>query len=79
MCGATDSLCIDHHRPLSAGNALVLSNAVLLCKGCNSEKHNKEPEAFYGVEECLDLDIRLLLIEYLYGQSTSDRCSTKEK
>ena len=67
MCGATDSLCIDHHRPLSAGNALVLSNAVLLCKGCNSEKHNKEPEAFYGAERCLKLDIRLLLIEYLYG------------
>jgi len=66
-CGNEKNLVIDHHRPLSKGNALTLSNAVILCKGCNSSKGAKDPELFYGKELCLKIDIMLLLIEYIYS------------
>lgn len=50
-CGAVENLALDHHRPLSRGYGLTFANAVLLCKSCNSQKHNKMPEEFYTQEE----------------------------
>ena len=49
-CGSTDNLTIDHHYPLSEGNALTRSNAVVLCGCCNSRKHTKQPQDFYSPE-----------------------------
>lgn len=56
-CGSKKHLCLDHHRPLSKGNGLSRNNAVILCKSCNSSKHDKMPEEFYTEEELLKLDI----------------------
>jgi 5-methylcytosine-specific restriction endonuclease McrA len=47
-CGATDNLCIDHHKPLSKGYPLSRDNAVVLCNSCNCQKSNKMPEEFYS-------------------------------
>ena len=47
-CGSTKELTIDHHYPLSKGNALTRQNAVLLCQSCNSQKQCKPPEEFYN-------------------------------
>lgn len=44
LCASTKKLCIDHWRPLSQGYALTMGNAVLLCRYCNSGKHDKLPE-----------------------------------
>jgi len=62
-CNSTNNLAIDHHRPLSKGNALTLQNAVVLCKSCNSSKNTKNPEDFYGIEKCAELDLFLSTIE----------------
>jgi 5-methylcytosine-specific restriction endonuclease McrA len=58
-CGKKTGLAIDHHRPISKGNPLTLSNAVLLCSHCNSSKGNKNPEEFYGIKKCKILDKKL--------------------
>lgn len=58
-CNSEEKLCIDHHRPLIKGNALTLNNAVVLCKICNNKKFDKDPEEFYGVEKCAELDKKL--------------------
>ena len=50
-CQSALKTSIDHHFPLSKGFALSLSNAVLLCKSCNSSKGNKLPDQFYSKEE----------------------------
>ena len=47
VCDGVDRLQIDHHRPLSSGNGLDISNAVLLCISCNSTKGDKMPDKFY--------------------------------
>jgi len=47
-CGTTENLSIDHHRPLSKGYPLSRTNAVILCRSCNSSKQNKMPEKFYS-------------------------------
>jgi 5-methylcytosine-specific restriction endonuclease McrA len=46
-CNSSNNLTIDHHFPLSKGNPLSLSNAVVLCRSCNSSKGAKSPEDFY--------------------------------
>ena len=46
-CGCKENLTIDHHKPLSKGFPLSRLNAVVLCKSCNSSKHDKSPEEFY--------------------------------
>lgn len=61
-CGSTDSLCIDHHLPLSRGNALSLANAVVLCTTCNCSKGNKDPKDFYSELQLLGMEAMLLLI-----------------
>lgn len=50
-CASIKHLAIDHHRPLSRGYGLMINNAVLLCRSCNSSKLNKMPEDFYTVEQ----------------------------
>ena len=50
-CSSSDNLCIDHHYPLSKGHPLTRKNAVVLCKKCNTSKHNKLPEEFYTAEQ----------------------------
>jgi 5-methylcytosine-specific restriction endonuclease McrA len=47
-CKSTGKLHLDHHLPLSKGNALTLSNAVLLCVACNGRKKTKLPSVFYS-------------------------------
>ena len=59
LCGETEKLNIDHHRPLSFGNALDYGNAVVLCAGCNTAKGNKPPEDFYNSRELLKLEALL--------------------
>ena len=50
-CGSKENLTVDHYRPLSKGNALTLTNAIILCKSCNSRKNNKDPEQFFSEEQ----------------------------
>ena len=52
-CGSIEDLQIDHHYPLSKGNALTRNNAVVLCISCNSSKGAKLPEEFYTPEKLL--------------------------
>lgn len=66
-CKSVKNLCIDHHRPLSKNNVLSLLNAVILCKSCNSSKSDKNPEDFYGVNECKKLDKMLNKIASIYS------------
>ena len=47
-CGSKNRLSIDHLLPLSKGNVLSRSNAVVLCIKCNSSKGNKSPDEFYS-------------------------------
>jgi len=56
-CGRLDHLSIDHHYPLSSGNALNLGNAVLLCIPCNSSKGIMDPKDFYTKKEIKQLNI----------------------
>jgi len=58
-CGSTDSLCIDHHQPLSKGNALTKQNAVLLCNKCNASKRDKLPSIFYTVDMLINIEEKL--------------------
>jgi len=50
-CGCTENLAIDHYRPLSKGNPLTRTNAIILCKSCNSSKGSKDPEQFFSEEQ----------------------------
>lgn len=50
-CDSTKDLAIDHHYPLQLGFSLAITNAVLLCRSCNSAKHCKMPEEFYSTEQ----------------------------
>jgi hypothetical protein len=43
LCGSYDNLSVDHVFPLSKGNGLDPSNAVVLCRSCNSKKRDKYP------------------------------------
>jgi len=58
-CGNHEKLHLDHHMPLTAGYALELGNAVLLCSSCNSSKRDLYPEDFYSFSELQTLN-RLL-------------------
>ena len=52
-CGSTENLEVDHYRPLSKGNALTLTNAIILCRSCNSSKGPKDPEEFFSEEQTM--------------------------
>ena len=50
-CNSKENLAIDHYRALSKGHALTQSNAIILCKSCNSSKGIKDPEDYFtGLE-----------------------------
>jgi len=55
-CKSKDSLTIDHHYCLNDNNPLTISNAVILCRSCNSSKGIKKPEEFYTVSQLNNLD-----------------------
>ncbi len=67
-CNNKKELCVDHHRPLNDGNPLTLSNAVVLCKSCNSSKSTKSPEIFYGAKVAKKLDDKLICIAESYKE-----------
>ena len=48
ICNSTDDLCIDHWYPYSKGYTLTRTNAVLMCRSCNSKKGNKLPIEFFS-------------------------------
>jgi 5-methylcytosine-specific restriction endonuclease McrA len=52
-CGSTENLTVDHYRPLIKGNALTLTNAIILCKSCNCSKGPKDPEQFFSEEQTM--------------------------
>jgi 5-methylcytosine-specific restriction endonuclease McrA len=58
-CGALDNLQIDHHQPLSKGNALTRENAVVLCGSCNASKKDKLPCEFYPPEKLAWIEKKL--------------------
>jgi len=55
-CKKDHGLSVDHHKPLNAGFALNIENAVILCIGCNSSKHDKMPEEFYTDKELSEIN-----------------------
>lgn len=62
-CCSIEDLAIDHHYPLSKGYGLNIFNAVILCKSCNSSKHDKLPEEFYNNEEIENLNMIFIKIK----------------
>lgn len=54
-CGSIDNLELDHNFPLSKGFPLILENAVILCKSCNSSKKDSLPEEFYSEKKLSEL------------------------
>jgi 5-methylcytosine-specific restriction endonuclease McrA len=64
VCGSNIALCIDHHKPLNAGFGLVIDNAVVLCKRCNSSKCDRMPQDFYTTAQ-------LIVLENQYGITSS--------
>ena len=41
----------DHHVPINLGGRLVPGNIGVLCKSCNSKKHEADPKDFYTAPE----------------------------
>lgn len=66
-CGSNTQLCIDHHRALSKGYALTRTNAVLLCKNCNSKKGAKMPADFYTPNILARIEQQLTNIQPVKG------------
>lgn len=56
-CGNKEDLTVDHHIPFIRSGRLTRSNAVLLCRSCNSSKNAKMPKDFYTEKELKKLDI----------------------
>ena len=50
-CNSNKRLELDHHNALVKGNGLSLTNAVLLCRYCNSSKGAKDPKDFYNKKQ----------------------------
>lgn len=42
LCGETETLTMDHVVPVSKGGRAEPGNVVILCKSCNSKKHDKD-------------------------------------
>jgi 5-methylcytosine-specific restriction endonuclease McrA len=55
-CHSKERLSIDHHYPLSKGHGLTITNAVILCKSCNSSKHDFMPVEFYSKKELIKVE-----------------------
>jgi 5-methylcytosine-specific restriction endonuclease McrA len=65
-CKSNEDLTIDHHYPLSKGYPLTLTNAVVLCRSCNSSKGNKDPKDFYSSLKYIKLTKKLIKIGEKY-------------
>jgi 5-methylcytosine-specific restriction endonuclease McrA len=52
-------LPIDHFKPLSKGYGLSPTNAILLCRNCNSRKSDKTPADFFSKEKLMEIKERL--------------------
>ena len=50
ICGSDNNLTLDHWHPLSMGNLLSETNAVIMCKSCNCKKSYKMPHEIYDNE-----------------------------
>ncbi|MGE4283733.1 MAG: HNH endonuclease [Clostridia bacterium] len=46
VCAAEKDLTIDHIIPLSRGGTNEITNLQVLCRKCNSKKHDKTMEEF---------------------------------
>ena len=68
-CGSTEKLSIDHYYPLSDGNPLSISNAIVLCRNCNSSKHNKLPEDFFTIDKWMLAEEIMKKAAEIYEQS----------
>ena len=55
-CGSENDLSIDHHTPNIKGGMLNDSNAVLLCRKCNSKKKSLSPSIFYNNKQIIKLE-----------------------
>ena len=65
VCGRTAfnaALTIDHWMPLCKGFALSLSNAVPMCRSCNSKKGSKLPHGIYDKEFVARVEARILAL-----------------
>ena len=67
ICGSNNALTIDHWRPLSGGYPLTRKNAVLMCRTCNSIKHDNMPADIY--EKCLIESIESKLTNESYAKT----------
>jgi len=72
-CKSTQRLEIDHNLPLSKGHALTISNAVLLCKHCNTSKNNNSPSSFYSTDKLWVLGLLLFRNEVMYRYHTKQK------
>jgi len=68
-CGSTENLSVDHYRPLSKGNALTLTNAIILCRSCNCSKGPKDPEQFFSEEQIMIIQEVFDRVEEIYEES----------
>ena len=50
-CEDDDNLTIDHLKPLIKGHPLTITNAIVLCRSCNSSKGTKDPEIFFTIKQ----------------------------
>ena len=48
ICNSQKNLTIDHWIPITKGHVLSKTNAVLMCKSCNSAKRDKHPHNIYN-------------------------------
>ncbi len=54
-CKTEEKLSTDHFIPLHKNGLLVMDNAVVLCRSCNSKKSIKDPGDFFSEEELIQL------------------------
>jgi 5-methylcytosine-specific restriction endonuclease McrA len=56
VCNTVDNLQLDHWLPLSKGNGLTRTNAVLLCSRCNRKKSNQLPESVFPLSTVIKVN-----------------------
>ena len=56
-CNSKENLSVDHYRALSKGHALTQSNAIILCRSCNSSKGINDPKDYFTELEMSILEV----------------------
>jgi len=46
-CGSTENLTVDHIDPRNFGGTDDIENLTVLCRGCNSQKRDKDPDYWW--------------------------------